>query len=135
MSKLPITVPKEKLQQVRMDTLSRVQREKRTTKRIVSVTIVSLFCLSILFSIRVSPTIASYAAKIPGFEAIVTAIRIDKGIKDIVDNDYYEELQLFQQIFGIEDEVKAEVVESRKQQKLSVDTVSKEQSVRPEFSF
>ena len=46
-----------------------------------------------------------------------------------------EELQLFQQIFGIEDEVKAEVVESRKQQKLSVETVSKEQSVRPEFSF
>ena len=92
MSKLPITVPKEKLQQVRMDTLSRVQREKRTTKRIVSVAIVSLFCLSILFSIRVSPTIASYAAKIPGFEAIVTAISIDKGIKDIVDNDYYEEI-------------------------------------------
>jgi hypothetical protein len=92
MSKLPITVPKEKLQQVRKDTLRRVQREKRTTKRIVSVAIVSLFCLSILFSIRVSPTIASYVAKIPGFEAIVTAISIDKGIKDIVDNDYYEEI-------------------------------------------
>lgn len=28
MSKLPIDVPKEKLQQVRMDTLRRVQREK-----------------------------------------------------------------------------------------------------------
>ena len=101
MSKLPITVPKEKLQQVRMDTLCRVQREKRTKKRIVSVTIVSLFCLSILFSIRVSPTIASYAAKIPGFEAIVTAISIDKGIKDSVDNDYYEEINVMRSKSGL----------------------------------
>jgi len=92
MSKLPIDVPKEKLQQIRIDMFRKVQREKRAKKRIVSVAIASLFCLSLLFSIRVSPTIASHIAKIPGFEALVLAVGRDKGIKDIVDNDYYEEI-------------------------------------------
>ena len=94
MSKLPIDVPKEKLQQIRMDTFRKVQREKRTKKRIVPVAIVALFCLSILFSVRVSPTIASYVAKIPGFHALVSAVTIDDGIKDIVDNEYYEEINV-----------------------------------------
>ncbi|TQR21404.1 DUF4179 domain-containing protein [Psychrobacillus vulpis] len=92
MSKLPIDVPKEKLQQVRMDTFRKVQREKGTKKRIVSVAVVSLFCFSLLFSIRVSPTIASFVAKIPGFEILRPAITIDKGLQDIVDNEYYEEI-------------------------------------------
>lgn len=90
MSKLSIDVPKEKLQQVRVDMLRKVQREKRTKKRFVSVAVVSLFCLSILFSIRVSPTIASHVAKIPGFQALVSAVAINDGIQDIVDNEYYE---------------------------------------------
>ncbi|TQR15615.1 DUF4179 domain-containing protein [Psychrobacillus soli] len=101
MSKLPIDVPKKKLQQVRMDMYRKVQREKRTKKRIVSVAIVSLFCLSLLFSIRVSPTIASHVAKIPGFEALVTAVSIDKGIQDIVDNEYYEEINAMQSKNGL----------------------------------
>lgn len=94
MSKLPIDVPKEKLQQVRMDMFRKVQREKRTKKRIFSVAIVFLLCLSFLFSIRVSPTIASQVAKIPGFEALVLAVAGDKGIQDIVDNEYYEEINV-----------------------------------------
>ncbi|MGN4128164.1 DUF4179 domain-containing protein [Lysinibacillus sphaericus] len=101
MSKLPIDVPKEKLQQVRMDMFHKVQREKRAKKRIVSVAIASLFCLSLLFSIRVSPTIASHVAKIPGFEAIVSAVVRDKGIKDIVDNEYYEEINVTQSKKGL----------------------------------
>lgn len=101
MSKLPIDVPKEKLQQVRMDMLRKVQREKRAKKRIVSVAIVSLFCLSFLFSIRVSPTIASQVAKIPGLEEIVLAIGRDKGIQDIVDNDYYEEINVTESNKGL----------------------------------
>jgi len=101
MSKLPIDVPKEKLHQVRMDMFRKVQREKRTKKRIVSVAIASLFCVSLLFSIRVSPTIASHVAKIPGFQAIVSAVVRDKGIKDIVDNDYYEEINETQSKNGL----------------------------------
>ncbi|MGE7941795.1 DUF4179 domain-containing protein [Lysinibacillus xylanilyticus] len=94
MSKLPIDVPKEKLQQVRIDMLRKVQREKRTKKRIFSAAIVSLLCLSFLFSIHVSPTIASQVAKIPGFKAFVSAVAGDKGIQDIVDNEYYEEINV-----------------------------------------
>jgi len=101
MSKLPINVPKEKLQQVRMDMFRKVQREKRAKKRIVSVAIAFLCCLSLLFSIRVSPTIASHVAKIPGFQAIVSAVVRDKGIKDIVDNDYYEEINATQSKNGL----------------------------------
>jgi len=100
-SKLPIDVPKEKLQQIRIDMFRKVQREKRAKKRIVSVAIASLFCLSLLFSIRVSPTIASHIAKIPGFEALVLAVGRDKGIKDIVDSDYYEEINVKQSKNGL----------------------------------
>jgi len=101
MSKLPIDVPKEKLQQVRMDMFRKVQREKRAKKRIVSGAIAFLFCLSFLCSIRVSPTIAGHVAKIPGFQAIVSAVVRDKGIKDIVDNDYYEEINATQSKKGL----------------------------------
>lgn len=101
MSKLPIDVPKEKLQQIRMDTFRKVQREKRIKKRIVPVAIVALFCVSILFSIRVSPTFASYVAKIPGFYALVSAVRIDAGIKDIVDNQYFEEINVTESKNGL----------------------------------
>ncbi|WP_427107842.1 DUF4179 domain-containing protein [Lysinibacillus xylanilyticus] len=101
MSKLPIDVPKEKLQQVRMDMFRKVQREKRTKKRTFSVAIVFLLCLSFLFSIRVSPTIASYVAKIPGFQQIVSAVARDKGIQDIIDNEYYEEINVTQSKNGL----------------------------------
>ncbi len=67
-----------------MDMFRKVQREKRIKKRIVSVTYIAMLCLSLILSIRVSPTIASQVAKILGFQAIVSAIAIDKGIKDIV---------------------------------------------------
>lgn len=53
MSKLPIDVPKEKLQQIRMDTLLKVQREKRTKKRIVPIAVVAIFPLGILLSIMI----------------------------------------------------------------------------------
>ncbi|MGG0670805.1 DUF4179 domain-containing protein [Lederbergia citrisecunda] len=101
MNKLPIDVPKEKLQQIRMDTIRKVQREKRIKKRIVPVAIVALFCVSILFSIRVSPTFAGYVAKIPGFHALVSAVRSDAGIKDIVDNQYYEEINVTESKNGL----------------------------------
>ncbi|UPW85176.1 DUF4179 domain-containing protein [Lysinibacillus sp. Ag94] len=101
MSKLQIDVPKEKLQQVRMDMFRKVQREKRAKKRIVSVAIAFLFCLSFLFSIRASPTIASYVAKIPGLKEIVLEVVRDKGIKDIVDNDYYEEINVTESKNGL----------------------------------
>lgn len=101
MSKLPIDVPKEKLQQIRMDTLRKVQREKRTKKRIVPIAIIAMFCVSIIFSIRVSPTIASYVAKIPGFHALVSAVSIDAGIKDIVDNKYYEKVNVIKSKNGL----------------------------------
>ncbi|MFJ7406990.1 MULTISPECIES: DUF4179 domain-containing protein [unclassified Lysinibacillus] len=101
MNKQPIDVPKDKLHQIRMDALRKVKREKTTKKRIVSVAIVFLCCLSLLFSIRVSPTIANYVAKIPGLDAIVTAVVRDKGIKDIVDNHYYEEINVTQNKDGL----------------------------------
>ncbi|MGN7386715.1 DUF4179 domain-containing protein [Sporosarcina sp. SAFN-015] len=101
MSKLPIDVPKEKLQQIRMNTFRKVQREKRIKKRIVPVAIVAMFCISILFSIRVSPTFAGYVAKIPGFYALVSAVRLDAGIKDIVDNQYFEEINVTESKNGL----------------------------------
>lgn len=66
-----------------------------------SVAIVFLCCLSLLLSIRVSPTVASYVAKIPGLDAIVSAVVRDKGIKDIVEHKYYEEINKTQTKDGL----------------------------------
>ena len=39
-----------------------------------------------------SPTIANYAAKIPGLSVIVELMQENEGVKDAIENDYYEEL-------------------------------------------
>lgn len=88
-----VAVPKEALKQQRAEVVRRVQREKRRKEQVMvtsSVLVAVLFLF--VFSVRLSPTFAGYVAKIPGFSPIVEMIEYDKGIEDIVKNDYFEEL-------------------------------------------
>lgn len=87
-----IEIPKEKLRQDRIKVFAKIKKERRRRKQLLSVATVAVLLISLLFSVRVSPTIASYAAKIPGLNVIVELMQENEGVKDAIENDYYEEL-------------------------------------------
>lgn len=89
-----IEIPKEALHQARTKAVHQHQLTKRRKRRLYSVaSVAAIILLLFVTSIRVSPVFAQAVAKIPGFVSIVHMIATyDKGISDIVENDYYEEL-------------------------------------------
>ena len=88
-----VPIPKEQLRIQRQQILQKVSRERRLKKQLLTSTFVLIAAMAVLtFSIRVSPTIAGYVGKIPGFAPIVEMIAYDKGMQDIVDNEYYEDI-------------------------------------------
>ncbi|SOC27563.1 uncharacterized protein DUF4179 [Ureibacillus xyleni] len=92
-----IEVPQDKLHQARQQAFSKYKRnqqiKRRTTKQFI---FAAILILTFITSIRVSPAFAQTVAKIPGFAALVEMITQDKGVKDIVENEYYEELNIVQ---------------------------------------
>ena len=57
-----IEIPKEKLRQDRIKVFEKIKKERRRRKQLLSVGAVAVLFISLLFSVRVSPTIANYAA-------------------------------------------------------------------------
>lgn len=97
-----IDIPHEQLEESRRKNIVRFQKEKRNRQRTwksIAVTCALLFLF--VTSIRVSPAFASTIAKIPGFAPLVEMITYDKGVKDILHNNYYEELGLSQTKNGL----------------------------------
>ncbi len=88
-----VNVPKEALKQQREQVFQKVKREKQRKKRIFMMTSTIVAALFLLVcSVRLSPTFAGYISKIPGFAPIVEMIAYDKGMEDIVKNQYFEEI-------------------------------------------
>ena len=88
-----IEIPKEALHQARVKTVHQHRLTKKRKRRLYSVaSVAAIVLLLFVTSIRVSPVFAQAVAKIPGFSSIVNMIAFDKGISDIVENNYYEEL-------------------------------------------
>ncbi|MFJ7935959.1 DUF4179 domain-containing protein [Sporosarcina sp. NPDC096371] len=88
-----IEIPKEALHQARLKAVYQHRLARRRKRRLYSVaSVAAIILLLFVTSIRVSPVFAQAVAKIPGFASIVDMIAFDKGIGDIVDNNYYEEL-------------------------------------------
>lgn len=70
-------------------------------KRVIQWTItVAIIVLAFIGSIRVSPTIAHAISQIPGLKPLVEMIVFDKGIEDILNNEYYEQINASQTING-----------------------------------
>lgn len=91
--KQPIHIPKEQLKQQRLEVHSKVYKEKKRKKRMTYSTLLFAMLLVVFVtSVRVSPTFASYVAKIPGFPPIVRLIAFDRGLEDLVKHDYFEEI-------------------------------------------
>ncbi|MGG2073412.1 DUF4179 domain-containing protein [Lysinibacillus irui] len=92
-----IKVPQEQLVNARLKSMNRYHSEKRIRQRIwQSLAIVTILIVVLVTSIRVSPALANSLAKIPIFAPIVHMINDDKGVQDIVNNQYYEELGVSQ---------------------------------------
>lgn len=88
-----IEIPKEALHQARIKAVQQHRLTKKRKRRLYSVvSVATIMLLLFVASIRVSPVFAQTMAKIPGFDSIVHMISFDKGIGDIVENNYYEEL-------------------------------------------
>ncbi|MFJ7953396.1 DUF4179 domain-containing protein [Lysinibacillus sp. NPDC096418] len=88
-----VPVPHDALSEARTASFLRRKKERVRRKRALkSAALIAVLVLIFVVSIRVSPVFASTVAKIPGFAPIVDMITYDKGIEDILSNDYFEEM-------------------------------------------
>lgn len=83
------------------------QKKKRQANSIRLGLSAAVLCIALVSSIRISPAVAGALSKVPGLSYIVQLINHDKGLKDIVDNDFVQPInQSVQQedlIFTIKD--------------------------------
>ncbi|WP_157764794.1 DUF4179 domain-containing protein [Solibacillus sp. R5-41] len=88
-----ISVPKQALEQARINAQRQNRRHRKKIRRTWQTValIVTIFFVFVT-SVRVSPAFANAVSKIPGLSPIIELIAFDKGLEDIVANDYYEEI-------------------------------------------
>ncbi|MGE7111675.1 DUF4179 domain-containing protein [Lysinibacillus sp. NPDC047702] len=88
-----IHVPHDQLAEAHMESVRRYQKEKRKRLQIwKGMALTCALLMIFLGSIRLSPAFASVVSNIPGLSPLVQMITYDKGVADILDNHYYEEL-------------------------------------------
>jgi Family of unknown function (DUF5643)/Domain of unknown function (DUF4179) len=73
----------------------------RKKRKIYSFIAAALLLIGLFSSIRISPALASYISEIPGMEKIVNMIRDDKGRMVAVEQKYYQELGVSDEIDGL----------------------------------
>ncbi|MET0960482.1 MAG: DUF4179 domain-containing protein, partial [Psychrobacillus psychrotolerans] len=74
---------------------AKAKRRKRN-KTLWAFSVAAILVLTLVTSIRVSPSFASAISTIPGMERFVHLLHLDKGMKAIVENDYYEAIGIAQ---------------------------------------
>lgn len=96
------SVPTAMLQSgAHLNAYKRLKKQRTRHKRIIQTTIVTaIMMIAFIGSIRVSPALAHAVAQIPGLKPLVEMIALDKGIEDIVNNEYYEQINASQTIGG-----------------------------------
>ncbi|ANU26238.1 DUF4179 domain-containing protein [Planococcus versutus] len=90
-----VPLPIEKADAAIMQGLERAKRDKMQTRAkrkrtFWSLAVAALLMLTVVTTIRVSPTFANAVASIPGMETFVELIQDDKGLTAIFENDYYQ---------------------------------------------
>ncbi|MFJ7825628.1 DUF4179 domain-containing protein [Psychrobacillus sp. NPDC096623] len=88
-----VVVPEELVNNAIQQGLLQAKAKKRKRKKTLwAFSVAAILILTFVTSIRVSPAFASAVSTIPGMERFVHLIQFDKGMKAIVENDYYESL-------------------------------------------
>ena len=86
-----VVVPEQLINNAIQQGIFQAKVEKRKRKKTLwAFSIAAILILTFVTSIRVSPAFASAISTLPGMERFVHLIQVDKGIKAIVENDYYE---------------------------------------------
>lgn len=95
---VPVETLKPETQRI---AFKRFSKRKTQHRRLIQTAIaVAILMFAFIGSIRVSPSLAYAVAQIPGLKPIVEMIALDKGIEDIVKNEYFEEINKSQTING-----------------------------------
>ncbi|WP_409276098.1 DUF4179 domain-containing protein [Neobacillus sp. SCS-31] len=96
------SVPLETLQtEAQLIGYNRFKKQKTQRKRLFQSTVAfAILMILLIGSIRVSPALAHAVAQIPGLKPIVEMIALDKGMEDIVNNEYFERMNESQTIDG-----------------------------------
>lgn len=96
------SVPMETLQsEAQLIAYKRLNKQRTRRKRLIQSTIAAaILMIALIGSIRVSPALAHAVAQIPVLKPLVEMIALDKGIEDILNNEYYEPINSSQTING-----------------------------------
>ncbi|MEK5330649.1 DUF4179 domain-containing protein [Lysinibacillus sp. FSL W8-0992] len=95
------SVPMETLQSNKQFMAYKQLKKRTRHKRLLQFTVTAaIIMIALISSIRVSPALAYTMAQIPVLKPLVEMIALDKGIKDIINNEYYEPINVSQTIDG-----------------------------------
>jgi hypothetical protein len=95
------SVPIETLQSNKQFMAYKQLKKKTRHKRLLQFAVTAaIIMIALISSIRVSPALAYTIAQIPVLKPLVEMIALDKGIKDIINNEYYEPINVSQTING-----------------------------------
>ena len=92
-----VVVPEQLVNDAIQQGLLQAKAKKRKRKKTIwAFSVAAILVLTFVTTIRVSPAFASAISTIPGMERFVYIIQYDKGMKAIVENDYYEPIGITQ---------------------------------------
>lgn len=97
------SVPMKTLQsEAQFNAYKKLKRQRAFHKRLLQTTITAaIIMIALIGSIRMSPALAQVVVQnIPGLKPLVEMIALDKGMEDILSNEYYEEINASQSING-----------------------------------
>ena len=88
-------IPEQRIDEAIIAGFHRAHTQQKKRRRNIWLSVVAaLLLVGFVTSVRVSPAFANAVSSIPGLRTIVEMIKWDKGMKDIVENEYFEELNI-----------------------------------------
>ena len=96
-----VTIPSEQLDGAILQGFERAKREqmkkrKGRIRKYGMLAATALLLVTLVTTIRISPTFANAVSSIPGLEKIVAMIHYDKGLTAAIENDYFQEINASQ---------------------------------------
>ena len=89
-------------------------KKKRTKIRVYSNVAVLIIIILFSVTIRVSSVFASYISKVPGLQYLVNLINYDKGIKDAVENNFIQNINMSLEHEGLVFTIKDIIIDNSK---------------------
>jgi hypothetical protein len=91
------------------------QLKKKKTRVRIFTNVAALVTFVILSAfIRISPVFASYVSKVPGLQYLVNLINFDKGVRDAVDNNFIQHINISQEHEGLVFTLKDIIIDNSK---------------------